>query len=347
MSLLITRRPEKVSGSKISRWTALYNPYLFELTRKDFTVFNTALRPAYNTTKPTVFTSATPTELTALLNVGDIIYVSSGMYNGPYTVLSFSGSYITLDTPYIGVGGTGWLNLPILINYKAFINIYDGITDELIDTLYFKPDSTGLVLADLSGAIKSIVETQDTMTFVNRNEANKSMSGSFYIGYGASFDFSGTHTTNIEIVDSYHYYWNAAALQVTGQTNLGIGGAGQNMVDYVPFNQSGSAAKFLTMFEKPVKFSGYPFSLSFIYSEDFLTEALARHQINYNINRAATSAESTLSLLTQGVEHVNALQIADEDATTTQMDVWLEPDGSIGGGGYVDDGYMDDGYVGG
>jgi len=341
MALYITRRPEKLlAGTTYSRWTALHNPYIFEFTRKDYPVVSTAIRPSYHATLPTAKVTG---ETNLFVTAGDTIYLNSGIYNGTYTVISATQistteSYIVIDTPYIGVGGSGYVNYSeVLVNYKSYIIIYDAADNSVIDILYPKPDSTGLLLCDVSGAIKSTLETADTCGFTLINQKNAGMSGSFYLGYGVTYKFGSTQITTVETVDATTYYWINAAKQVTGQTVLGMGGYGQNMAEYVPFNMTGSAAKFLTMFNTPTKFTGYPFTLGFIYSEDFQTTYLERHQINYNINRQATSAESDQTLLVSEMFYANDLQIADEDATTTEMDVWLET-GSTIADGYVESG---------
>lgn len=339
MSLYITRRPEKqLDGAIFSRWTALHNPYIFEFTRKDYAITSTAIRPAYHATLPTVQVTG---DLTSLVSAGDTIYLNSGIYNGTYTVEAVTAgatSYVTIDTPYIGVGGSGYMNLSeILVNYKLYVNIYDAVSDAVIDTLYPKPDSTGLTLVDVSGAVKSVLNTVDNCGYTLINQKNENISGSFYLGYGFSYKFGETQITTTEVIDGYDYYWLSGAQQITGRTVLGMAGAGQNMKDYVPYNVSGSAAKFLTMFDKPTKFTGYPFTIGFIYSENFKTNYLERHQINYNINRQSTSSESNVNLLNSEVGYVNALQIADEDATTTQMDVWLELGGTIADGIFESD----------
>lgn len=342
MSLYITRRPEKLlAGTTYSRWTALHNPYLFEFTRKDYAVTSTAIRPAYHATLPTVQVTG---DLTGLLSAGETIYLSSGVYDGAYEVeavypISATLSYVVINTPYISVGGSGYINLPILVNYKLYIIIYNAVTNAVIDVLYPKPDSTGLVIADMAGAIKSILETEDTCSFINYNEKNDKLSGAFYIGYGVTYKFGETQITTTEVVDAYTYYWISAARQVTGKTVLGIGGAGQNMKEFVPYNQSGSAAKFLTMFDRPTQFEGYPFTIGFIYSEDFPLVYLERHQQNKNINSQATSSESSQVLYNSEQGYMNDLLPADTDATTTQYDIWLET------GSAYEDGYVVSGGV--
>ena len=347
MSFLITRKPEKLfTGSvKFSRWTALGNPYIFEFTREDYHVINTHIRIAYHATLPTVWTNGNPLLVPLLVIAGDQIYLNSGVYVGVYTVHSVNGEYITIDTPYIGSGGQGRLNIiERLVNFKAFVKIYNSVTNELIDTVYPKPDSTGLLLCDVSGIVRSIVDTQAVINQTPINKANKGISGGFKIGYGASYNVvltTGTTTGSISEIPSSPignnevYYWATAAKQVDGDTTLGMSGIGQNLKEYVPKNLTGSDAKFLTMFEKPTYFEGFPFFLSFLYDEDFSTVYLDRHQQDVDINGTNVGAETDTTLNVSERGYVNQMKIRTPNAGTQSFDVWLETGATITGG-YVE-----------
>lgn len=341
--IYITKRPEKdIYGGETSRWTSLFNPYIFEATRKDYSVTSTAIRPAYHATLPTVETNAVPAELPSQVSAGQSIYLSSGIYTGVFTVHSVTGKYITLQTPYIGVGGSGYVNLvDLLLNFKIYFNIYTE-TGTLIESLFPKPNTAGVVMLDVSGAIQKLVDNADTMNFVNINEVSVGLSGQFYLGYGFSYKVGGVTITTTEQKDAERYFWTSSAQQITGK----FFSYGQNLAKYVPFNVNGSAAKFLTAFDEPTLFVGFPFSLSFIYSEDFEDTYISRHQQNKDVNGTATSAESDDTLGTSGMKKLNYLQLADTDANTTQLDVWLETGGAIpDGGGYYESGMMQQGYI--
>ena len=351
MSFLITRRPEKhfSTTKKTSRWTALGNPYLFEFIRSDFAVKNTLIRVAYSTTRPTVWINANPVEVALLIYPGDQIYLNSGAYNGVYTVFSVTGVYVVIDTPNIGNGGPGRLNATQrLTNFKAYVKVYNAITNVLIDTLYPKPDSTGLLTCDVSGVIQSTVKTEATIGQTVINKANKGISGSFKIGYGATytvvFPASSYVVTIPEIPSSpvgnpQIYYWLAAARQIEGNMPLSINGIGQNMKEYVPKELVGSAAKFLTMFERPTYFEGFPFLLSFIYDEDFSSVYLERHQQDVDVNGANVGAETDNTLLISERKYVNQMKIRALNAGADGFDVWLET------GGVVTNGYVKVGSI--
>jgi hypothetical protein len=345
MSFLITRKPEKLFASsvKFSRWTALENPYLFELTRSDYGVNSTGIRPAYHPTKPTVRTTGDPVTVPIFVLAGDRIYVNSGVYQGIYTVFSVTNEYIVLDTPYIGVGGTGWVNLvDRLQNFKAYIKIYDGVTNVLIDELRLSPDSTGLLIADVSGILRKQLNTTADPTQSTINKANKGISGSFRIGYGATWLYVSeeitTDVTSPEVIVKEKYYWLSAAKQIDGDIASGMSGIGQNLKEFVPKNLASSEAKFLTMFERPTYFDGFPFFLSFIYDEDFDGITLERHQQDADINGIDVGAETDNTLIVSQKHYVNNMKLRAPNAGTKIIKAWLEDgpaetDGYIGVGG--------------
>ena len=351
MSFLITRRPEKLFDGtvKFSRWTALHNPYIFEFTREDVHAYNTLIRPSIHPTLPTVWTNGDPATLPTFVSAGDSIYLNSGMYQGVYEVFSVTGEYITLNTPHIGNGGNGRVNLvDAITNFKASINIYNAITGNVIDTVYPKPDSTGLLLCDVAGAIRSSVDTQFEANQSVINQANQGISGSFYLGYGATYTLivgdESFSVTIPEVVDSNIYYWISAAKQITGDISEGMDGIGQNMKEYVPKNISGSDAKFLTMFERPTYFEGFPFTLSFLYDEDFNSVYLERHQQDVDVNGTNVGSETDNNLLVTGRNYVNQLKVRTPNTGAAAFDVWLETGDTIEGG-YVEAGAIPVGAV--
>lgn len=350
MSFLITRRPQKLftGSAKFSRWTGIHNPYNFEFTRQDYGVFNVLIRPSYSSTLPTIYTDGDPATLPTFVSAGDQIYLNSGVYNGVYTVDSVNGQYITIDTPFIGNGNAGRVNLiDRLQNFKAFINIYDGVTDALIESVYPKPDSTGFLIYDVSGVIRSLLNTQAEANQSVINVANDGISGSFKIGYGATYKFvSPSVTIDVtipETIDPSVYYWLSAAKQIDGNTSDGIDGIGQNLKDHVPKNLNGSEAKFLTMFETPTYFEGFPFTLSFLYDEDFETVYLDRHQQDLNINGVNIGSETDNTLNVNGRGYVNQMLIRTPNTGADSFDVWLEVGDEITGGGYVEMGGIERG----
>jgi hypothetical protein len=351
MSFLITRRPEKLfSGTvKFSRWTAINNAYIFEFLREDVGVYNVLIRPSYNATLPTVWTDGNAALLPTYISAGDSIYINAGLYNGVYEVYSVSGQYITLNTTHLGNSGAGYANLvDAITNFKASITIYDSATDDVIDTVYPKPDSTGLLLQDMSGVIRSIVDTDFEANQIDINVDNRGLSGGFYLVYGGTYTLTinGTpfNTTIPDTTDPNTYYWISAAKQITGDISDGMDGIGQNMKDYVPKNINGSEARFLTMFERPTYFEGFPFTLSFLYDEDFNSVYLDRHQQDIDVNGNSVGAETDDTLFVTGRNYVNQMKIRTPNTGSDAFNVWLETGDDIEGG-YVVSGYSEPSYM--
>ena len=165
-----------------------------------------------------------------------------------------------------------------------------------------------------------------TQTLINK--ANKGISGSFKIGYGANWIFVNDDitipVTLPEVVDEYTYYWASAAQQIDGDISSGMNGIGQNLKKYVPKNLASSEAKFLTAFRRPTYFEGFPFFLSFIYDADFDGLTLERHQQDVDINGVNVGAETDTTLLVSEKHYVNNMRLRAPNAGTKRIKAWLE-----------------------
>lgn len=333
MSLIITRRPEKIfsPSAKYSRWTALFNPYLFEFRRVDYGVLITEVNIIYNATLPTVQTNGDPLTVPLFVQAGDNIYLNSAPYIGIYEVFSVTDEFITINTPDIGAGSVGYLNrIERQQNYKSVVNVYDAVTNELIDTLRNAPDTSGNLILDVSGVLRSRLTTTADPSQTPINAKNSGISGSFYLTYGSTWNYviDGTSTpiTSPVIDDETFYYWLSAARQITGDISAGMAGIGQNMQEYVLKNISGNYAYFLTMFERPTWLSVSYCFLSFIYDEDFGATVLRRHQQDVDVNGVNVGTETVTNLLTTEIEYVNNMILRAPNAGATMSKVWIETD---------------------
>lgn len=120
---------------------------------------------------------------------------------------------------------------------------------------------------------------------------------------------------------------------------------GGNMAEYVPYGAevpSNQRAKFLTAFDMPVKFEGYPFTLSFIYSDEIGSTEVSLYESLKNINGVETNQYITLLDHTQA-GHVNYLNTTSYPSGSF-CDLWLYL-GDYIPQYYVEEGYVDDGYT--
>ncbi len=120
---------------------------------------------------------------------------------------------------------------------------------------------------------------------------------------------------------------------------------GQSMREYTPTGQEGNEAKFLTKFDQPVMFIGFPFNISWIFSELIMGHELQLVSEMLNINKVIqTDSEASLSV-TQ-VHFINYLKLdySDEPSTINYVDIYIKT-GALSPDVYVYPGYVEDGYT--
>ncbi|CAB4152260.1 hypothetical protein UFOVP606_1, partial [uncultured Caudovirales phage] len=122
---------------------------------------------------------------------------------------------------------------------------------------------------------------------------------------------------------------------------------GTNMADYVPFFSatSDAQAKFMSDFEKPTYFKGFPFSLTFIYAETIAPFSISKFEELYNVNGDLVGASVYLLDAAQSPA-VNRLILNSDtyDCDTSIIEVWLSAYGESSMP-YVSTGYVMTGYV--
>jgi hypothetical protein len=120
---------------------------------------------------------------------------------------------------------------------------------------------------------------------------------------------------------------------------------GQNMAEYVPYGVEGIIkAKFLTKFEEPVYFSGYPFSLSFIFSENIIGHELKLLEERLDLNRQFINDLETDLDPSEG-HYVNHLKVQDSYSNNVNyIDISIST-GDVVPELYVYAGYVETGYT--
>jgi hypothetical protein len=131
--------------------------------------------------------------------------------------------------------------------YRLVINVHHSVTNDLIGSMSKSPDPSGNILADVSSIIKTIL-ARDWVLAIQNEEFTGGCVG-FYIKYQEFY--TGSATSPIDDVAEPRTAV-LASLQVRNNAD---------MTDYVPAN---TLKKFLTKFDKPSMWRGYPFSISFI-----------------------------------------------------------------------------------
>jgi len=298
---LLVSDPSVSIGSNSSRWNAAFNPIVFTYQRKDFEVTGVIIDTATGNARVNVNgdMSAIQAAITAnqnaittaalngvtLLNYQNIyVYLNAGTYNGVYTVLSADGSSVVINTPHNG-SGIGFINVNTLRPYyqiTTLITYVDPFTNAISTiTSVNRPNNQGIVQADISNFLQSLLQAKDNSDYTSINYRDTNLSASYTIQYAEQYDDyknPGTKITSPYISVAAPYYVTYTARQIQTKN-------GGNMADYVPFPAPSTPAKWITDFAEPAFTNGYPFDMSFIYSETLAGQQLYYQIILQDINR--------------------------------------------------------------
>jgi hypothetical protein len=285
-SLLIADPSVSLPGGNISRWNAAFNPVVFTYQRKDFEVIGITLDTATGnaTVSVNADTSAIVTAITAfnqasanaaslnvvLLNNNPVyVYLKAGSYAGTFQVISATaGGQLLINAPYTG-NATGYININLLRPYyqvRTQITYQDPVTGQQSTiTSTNRPDGTGLIRADISNFLQSLLRAKDDSNFTQTNYRDSNLSASYQVAYAEYWDgkLTGTQTSLTYTPVSAPYYVLYAARQL-GQLY------GGNLAAFVPFpavTSSSQLAQWVTDFAEPAFSNGYPFDIGFIYGD--------------------------------------------------------------------------------
>lgn len=286
---LLTADPSADLGNgNISRWNAAFNPVVFTYQRKDFEVTGVS---GDGNGQMIVSVNA---DLTGVVK-GDMVYLNAGPYKGTYTVDSFTGKQLFFKSPYTTTGA-GYININRLRPYYQVlteISYFDAGTAQSILSIN-RPDTTGLIRADISSFLQTILHARDDSDFSAINYRDENLSASYTIRYAEKWDNQGHDPVYITITDPYYVLYAAKQL----------GDAyGGNLAAYVPFpsvSGSNQRALWVTDFAEPAYTNGYPFDIGFIYGETLAGRAVYYELALLDINRQLiTGSEQTSYLLNE------------------------------------------------
>jgi len=285
---LLIKDPAVTVNGNISRWSAAFNPIVFTYQRRDFEVSHVTLDLAFNQPRVTV-----STDLSSLKD-GDKIYVNAGPYEGTFyfNKLTATQNSFIINTSFTTTVSSGFANSNQLRPYYRLLtkityqDVKTGATKTITSTN--RPDNTGLIKADLSNFLQSLLIAKDESGYTQANFRDTNLSASYRIAYAEQWDISmsapatnndvnGTHTSNwVNIADTYYVIYAAKQL---GERY------GGNLAAYVPFANGQPAAKWITDFAEPAYSNGYPFDIGFIYSENIIGQNIYCELTKLDINR--------------------------------------------------------------
>ena len=265
LNSLLKSDPSVTVNENVSRWNAAFNPIVFTYQRQDFEVYSVSLDSITNKAKLLI------NAITDKLAEGDNVYINAGNYKGVFKVMGKpANNTLVIDAPFTA-NATGFININKLRPYYAIrtkITYPDVATGQqkTIESTN-RPDNTGLVKADLSNFLQSLVSPKDDSNYTKTNYRDTNLSASYRISFAQQWDSENGETETSSYTELPDTYFVMYAAKQLGQRY------GGNLAAYVPFKTITSGAQpaaWITDFAEPAYSNGYPFDIGFIYSEDVL-----------------------------------------------------------------------------
>lgn len=320
MAVILKEIPKAVVFNENSYWNAVHHPIIVKLQRVDQSVAFKYQNPGMPVVIKTVGAPIAA-------NVGDRIrYFQPNGENYTWTITAISGSNITTDGTIPGTFYGGTVNyIDGLTGYYIEADVLDVDASQTLvklATLDYKVDIDGICEISSQEILRSLVQMPNGFNYDQINKAVLGESGKFVIRYREFHSGTEQNETDTQIL-----YWTNSAKQV-GDVY------GANMADYVPTidatREDPDKAKFLSVFDKPTYFTGFPFSLSFIYSDNLRNKQLSRVEEHFDLN--GDSVLGGLSTLMEYSERffLNRLMIQQGySSTVKEIDVWIESGDTI------------------
>jgi hypothetical protein len=225
--------------------------------------------------------------------------------------------------------------------YYVLIEIYNKETGQLIARKKDKPYGENYQI-DISTYLKPLLKNEYGYPVDSYNTKSQSDSIGFFIKYSENTSaVTGTMISD----EGFSFYATNSAKQIGDQY-------GQNMALYVPVGkvlESGgedveARAMWLTKFDQPVYCEGYPFSISFLYSE-LIVGAEIKQVVEYlDINKNVIGIHEYNLDESQG-KKINYLNLIDNYPDNVAYVNWYLKAGEATPEGYVSMGYVAPGYT--
>jgi hypothetical protein len=265
-----------------SKWHAVHHPIKWQLQRKDAIVIGTTDNSGLFRLE---LSAAPPTGV----QIGTVVdfYDTLGVKRSS-VVNDISDNFIRVSTTIVLGVTVAFVIFPELYtNYYIETSIMRNGTEE-VTTLRTIPFLDGQSTVDVHSALKTLALYDNTFNYTSITAFDLGMSGKYKLKFRECYNFTKQAYGSL----TAFYYWSNSAKQIRDLY-------GSNMAEYV--GNLATPSKFLTVFDKPTNFIGFPFSLSYIVSGDF-SRKLRR-------NQNGTTTEITFAIQDEG--SLNRMRIGD------------------------------------
>ncbi|WP_114940451.1 hypothetical protein [Mucilaginibacter endophyticus] len=253
----------------VSRWNAAFNPIVFTYQRKDFTIKSITAdsEKGYASISINANLNNTNTGL-AKVKEGDKVYLYTPAYKGIYIVDKVIGiSTIVINTPFAGDDITGFININSMYPYYELhtrITYTDPLTNASATIKSVnRPDNTGLIKADLSNFLQSLLRPFDGNNYNQIDYRDTNLCAEFTVEYAQHYDDGSAEGFTSNFNQIQHPYYVVYAAKQLGDKY------GGNLAAYVP--DINSPAQWITDFKEPAYSAGYPFDIGFLYTGEMST----------------------------------------------------------------------------
>jgi len=240
---------------------AAFNPVVIEMQRQDFK--DNSFQSDWNGTYVAIDGGAQIDEFV----VGETIQLisESGLAQN-FEILNITGTEVTFNKTWSMFNPffLAIINFPNRINFYVTLRITNNALVPINRDLRFTPDKNGFIRAEISGALRSLINLNYTENLINPNAVRTEETNLYTPFYFATKDnWIGSSESFITYYDTEDVKYAIAGAFQIGDPNNGYYNKyfanTEGTFFYPEF-----MPQWITQFEKPVFFPGFEFSLSFL-----------------------------------------------------------------------------------
>ena len=313
MSLTVTKLPHADINGFDSKWNAVHHPIEYTIQRTDQAVsirFSNVLGQTFINTVGPIDTSAV---------IGTYIqYIEPNGTVHTLQILNTSPSSMEVSGSFSGTVAGGFVNYLSRQGYyleTEVLHIDESNTYISLGRMRHVTSNDATILINVATWLKSKATFPNSFEYDQINRAIYGEGGKYAVRFVEYYDGRAHIVGELFDVD----WWTNSAKQV-GDVH------GSNMGEYVPTIDGARPvqAKFITAFERLTYFEGFPFSLTFIYSDHIANNQITRKEERFDLNGGSLSTSSD-GLFETERWNVNRLMIAENyPSDVDTLEVWLE-----------------------
>jgi len=247
------------------RVVAAFNPVVIEMQRQDFK--DNSFQSTWNGTYVAIDGGALIDEFI----VGETIEVSTpDNYLGTFTILNVSGTEVTFNKTWslFNPFFLAIINFPARLNFYVTLRITNNALVPINRDLRFTPDSKGNIRAEISGALRSLLNLNFTDNLIDPEAIRTEETNLYSPFYFATKDnWIGSSESFIEYYESEDVKFAIAGAFQIGDPNNGYYNKYFANTEGTYFYPE-LMPQWITQFQNPVYFYGFPFTISFLSNQN-------------------------------------------------------------------------------